>query len=86
MPGFVVSPVGEEDERDTTTQPAYGYLGAFDSAYHSVIDGYTWACPTCWTYLDSDRYHIVHQIVLDRVFLLIHTAITGKQVARPTGL
>lgn len=46
MPGFVVSPVGEEDERDTTTRPAYGYLGAFDSAYHSVIDRYTWACPT----------------------------------------
>lgn len=38
MPSVVVSPVGEEDERDTTTQPTYGYLGAFDSAYHSVID------------------------------------------------
>lgn len=86
MPSIVVSPVGEEDERDTTTQPAYGYLGAFNSAYHSVIDGYTWACPTRWTYLDCDKYHIVHQIVVDRVFLLIHTAITGKQVARLTGL
>lgn len=86
MPSIVVSPVGEEDERDTTTRPAYGYLGVLHSAYHSVIDGYTLACPTRWTYLDSDGYLIVHQIVLDRVFLLIHTAITGKQVARLTGL
>lgn len=54
MPSIVVSPVGEEDERDTTTQPTYGYLGAFTSAYHSVIDRHTWACPTRWTYLDSD--------------------------------
>lgn len=46
MPGIVDSPVGEEEERDTATRPTYGYLGAFDSAYHSVIDGYTWACPT----------------------------------------
>lgn len=81
MPSIVVSPVGEEDERDTTTQPAYDYLGALDSAYHSVIDGYTWTCPTRWTYLDCDKYHIVHQIVVDRVFLLIHTAITGNEVA-----
>lgn len=81
MPSIVVSPVGEEDERDTTTRPAYGYLGAFTSAYHSVIDRDTWVCPTRWTYLDSDGYHIVHQIVLDRVFLLIHTAITGNEVA-----
>lgn len=79
MPSDVVSPVGEEDERDTTTRPAYGYLGAFTSAHHSVIDRDTWACPTCWTYLDCDRQHIVHQIVVDRVFLLIHTAITGRQ-------
>lgn len=79
MPSIVVSPVGEEDERDTTTQTTYDYLGAFTRAYHSVIDGHTWACPTCWTYLVSDRYHIVHQIVVDMVFLLIHTAITGRQ-------
>lgn len=79
MPSIVVSPVGEEDERDTTTRPTCDYLGVLHSAYHSVIDRHTWACPTCWTHLDSAGYHIVHQIVVDRVFLVIHTAITGRQ-------